>query len=175
NTAHDLWTDSMDCARFIALLEQQGTVRDYPHQLKRRDGSLIWGSTTARKIRGPDGKTICYQGFTQDFTEKKRLESALQANSRELELLSEINNALVHAKTEKDLLRNCCHIMVEIGGYRMAWVGFAGEGPDKPIVTVADYGSEAGFLDSIKRTFTWAETEHEDGPVARSLRTGEVQ
>ncbi len=104
NTAHDLWPDSMDCARFIALLEQQGTVRDYQHQLKRRDGSLIWASTTARKICGSDGKTICYQGFTQDFTEQKRLEAALQANSRELELLSEINSALVRAKTEKDLL-----------------------------------------------------------------------
>ena len=173
NTAHELWPDSMDCARFIALLEQQGTVRDYQHQLKRRDGSLIWASTTARKIRGPDGKTICYQGFTQDITEQKRLEAALQANSRELELLSEINNALVHAKTEKDLLRNCCRIMVEIGGYRMAWVGFADEGPDKPIVTIADYGCEEGFLESIN--LTWAESGHEDGPVGRSLRTGEVQ
>ena len=175
NTAHELWPDSMDCARFIALLEQQGTVRDYRHQLKRRDGSLLWASTTARKIRGPDGKTICYQGFTQDITEQKRLEVALRANSRELELLSEINNALVHAKTEKDLLRICCRIMVEIGGYRAAWVGFAGEGPDKPIVTIADYGFEEGFLEGISSTFTWAEAGLEDGPVGRSLRTGEVQ
>ena len=175
NTANDPWPDSMDLARFIALLEQQGTVRDYRHQLKRRDGSLIWASSTARKIRGSDGKTICHQGFTQDITEQKRLEAALQANARELQLLSEINNALVHAKTEKDLLRNCCRIMVEIGGYRMAWVGFAGEGPDKPIVKISDYGCEEGFLDSIKRTFTWADTGQEDGPVARSLRTGGVQ
>jgi PAS domain S-box-containing protein len=173
NTAHDLWSDSMDCARFIALLEQQGTVRDYQHQLKRRDGSLMWASSTVRKIRGPDGKTICYQGFTQDFTEKKRLEAALQANSRELELLSEINNALVRAKTEKDLLRNCCRIIVEIGGYRMAWVGFADEGPDKPIVTIADYGCKEDFLEGFDRA--WADTGHEDGPVGRSLRTGEVQ
>ena len=173
NTAHDLWPDSMERARFIALLEQQGTVRDYQHQLKRRDGRPIWVSTTARKIRGPDGKTICYQGFTQDITEQKRLEAALQANSRELELLSEINNALVRAKTEKDLLRNCCRIMVEIGGYRMAWVGFADQGPGKPIVTIADYGCEEGFLESIN--LTWAETGNEDGPVGRSLRTGEVQ
>lgn len=173
NTAHDLWPDSMDRARFTALLEQQGTVRDYRHQLKRRDGSLIWASTTARKIRGWDGETISYQGFTQDITEQRRLEAALQANSRELELLSLINNALVHAKTEKDLLRECCRIMVETGGYRMAWVGFAGEGPDKPIVTIANYGCEKGFLESIN--LTWAENEHEDGPVCRSLRTGEVQ
>jgi PAS domain S-box-containing protein len=173
NTAHDLWPDSMDLARFMALLEQQGAIRDYRHQLKRRDGSLIWASTTARKICGPDGKTICYQGFTQDITERKRLEAALQANSREFELLSEINNALVRAKTEKDLLRDCCRIMVETGGYRMAWVGFADEGPNKPLVTIADYGCEEGFLESIN--LTWAETGREDGPVCRSLRTGEVQ
>jgi hypothetical protein len=63
--------------------------------------------------------------------------------------------------------------MVEIGGYRMAWVGFADEGPDKPIVTVAHHGCEEGFLESIN--LTWAENGHEDGPVGRSLRTGEVQ
>ena len=173
NTAHDLWPNSTDRARFTALLEQQGTVRDYQHQLKRRDGSLISASSTARKIRGSDGKTIYYQGFTQDITEQKRLEAALQANSRELELLSEINNALVCAKTEKDLLRECCRIMVETGGYRMAWVGFAYDGPGKPLITVAHHGCEESLLQSID--LTWAENGPEDGPVGRSLRTGELQ
>ena len=174
DAAHDLWVSPEERARFVALLEQQGMVRDYPHQFKRKDSKLIWVSVTAKKIAGPDGKTICYQGFTEDITEQKLLEAALQANARELQLLSEINNTLVHAKTEKDLLRACCRIMVETGGYSMAWVGFADEGPGKPIVTVAHYGCEESFLESINPTFTWAETEHEDGPVCRSLRTGEV-
>ena len=164
----------MDRARFIALLEQQGTVRDYQHQLKRRDGRPNMGLHNCKEdLSGPMEKPSATRDFTQDFTEQKRLEAALQANSRELQLLSEINNALVRAKTEKDLLRNCCRIMVEVGGYRTAWVGFAGEGPDKPIVTIADYGFEEGFLEGIN--LTWAETGHEDGPVGQSLRTGEVQ
>ena len=173
DAAQDLWVYPEDRARFLALIEQQGTLRDFQCQLKRKDGKPIWVSSTEKKVTGPDGKTICYQGFNQDITEQKRLEAALRANSRELQLLSEINNALVHAKTEKDLLRECCRIMVETGGYRAAWVGFAGEGPDKPIVTIADCGFEEGFLEGIN--LTWAETEHEDGPVGRSLRTGEVQ
>ncbi len=175
DAAHDLWVCPEERAGFTALIEQQGTLRDYQYRFKRKDGKQIWLSATVKKIAGPDGKTICYQGFNQDITEQKRLEAALRANSRELELLSEINSNLVRAKTEKDLLRNCCRIMVEIGGYRAAWVGFAGEGPDKPIVTIADYGFEEGFLEGINSTFTWAETGHEDGPVGRSLRTGEVQ
>jgi PAS domain S-box-containing protein len=173
DAAQDAWVDPQERARFAALLDQQGTVRDFQCQLKRKDGRPIRVSTTAKKICGPDGKTIYYQGFNQDITEQKRLEAALRANTRELQLLSEINNVLVRARTEKELLRNCCRIMVEIGGYRMAWVGFADEGPGKPIVTVAHYGSDEGFLDSIN--LTWAETEHEDGPVSRSLRTGEIQ
>jgi PAS domain S-box-containing protein len=173
DATHDLWFYPEDRARFLALLDQQGTLRDFQCQLKRKDGKPIWVAATEKKVTGPDGKTICYQGFNQDITEQKRLEAALRANSREFELLSEINNALVHSKTEKGLLRNCCRIMVEIGGYRMAWVGFADEGPDKPIVTIADYGCEEGFLEGFD--LTWADTGHEDGPVGRSLRTGEVQ
>ncbi len=173
DAAHDLWVCPEERTRFVTHIEQHGTVHDFQCQLKRKDGRPIWISTTAKKIAGPDGKTICYQDFSQDITEQKRLEAALKANSRELQLLSEINNTLVRAKTEKDLLRNCCRIMVEVGGYRTAWVGFAGEGPDKPIVTIADYGFAEGFLEGIN--LTWAENGHEDGPVGRSLRTGEVQ
>jgi len=173
NSAHDLFVDPSDRARFVARVEQQGTVRDYQCQFKRKDGSIIWVSSTARKISGPDGKTISYLGFNLDITEKKRLEAALQANNRELELLSEINTALVHAKSEKELLKDCCRIMVEIGGYRMAWVGFADNGPGKPLVTMAHHGCEESFLQSIK--WTWAETKPENGPVGRALRTGKVQ
>ena len=42
-------------------------------------------------------------------------------------------------------------------------------GPGKRLITVAHHRCEEGFLESVNSTFTWAETEHEDGPVGNHL------
>ena len=81
-----------------------------------------------------------------------------------------MNNALLHAKTEEELLTEYCRILVEVAGYRMAWVGFAEEGPEKRILPVAHYGHEDGYLKLFN--FTWADTELGQGPLGTCIRTG---
>ena len=46
------------------------------------DGRVIWVRDTARAIRGPDGRTLSYEGSLEDITESKRIELALR-NSEE--------------------------------------------------------------------------------------------
>ena len=84
-----------------------------------------------------------------------------------------MNNALLHAETEEGLLRDYCRVMVETGGYRMAWVGFAEEGPDKRIVPVASFGQAKDYLDAID--IRWNDSELGNGPTGKSIRTGRVQ
>jgi len=57
-----------------------------------------------------------------------------------------MNNALLHAATEEGLLREYCRVMVETGGYRMAWVGFAEDGPGKHVVPVASFATVMAIL-----------------------------
>jgi len=47
----------------------------------------------------------------------------LQKVNRVLRTLGECNQALVHAANEKESLDTVCRILVDIGGYRRAWVG----------------------------------------------------
>jgi HD-GYP domain-containing protein (c-di-GMP phosphodiesterase class II) len=108
----------------------------------------------------------------EDMTEQKALELDLKAKVRELNVLSEIDSALLHAKTEQELLTEYCRIVVEVGGYRMAWVGFAEKGPDKRILPVAHYGHDDGYLKMLNPT--WADTERGQGPATRCIRTGEI-
>ena len=173
DASHHLWTQSEDRERYIALMEEQGGVKNYPCQFKRADGSPIWVSVTARRIVDQDGKTLCYQGFNEDLTDQKKLEAALKATIRELQLLSEMNSALLHAKTEEGLLRDYCRVMVETGGYRMAWVGFAEEGPNKCVVPVASFGEALDYVDSID--IRWNDSALGGGPTGKSIRTGRVQ
>ena len=172
DSAHDVWLNPEDRARYVQLLEDKSEVRDFPCQFKRTDGTPIWVSLTARRVCGQDGETLYYQGFMEDITERKALEVDLSARVRELNVLSEMDSALLHARTEEELLTEYCRILVELGGYRMAFVGFAEEGPEKRILPVAHYGHEDGYLKLLNAT--WSDTERGRGPVGSCIRTGEV-
>jgi PAS domain S-box-containing protein/putative nucleotidyltransferase with HDIG domain len=172
DSAHDVWLDPQDRARYTQLLEEQGEIRDFSCQLKRSDGTPIWVSLSARKVCGQDGQTLYYQGFIEDITEKKELEADLAAKVRELQVLREMDSALLHSKTEEELLTEYCRIVVKVGGYRMAWVGFAEEGPEKRVIPVAHYGHEDGYLEIVN--VTWADTERGQGPTGLCIRTGEI-
>ena len=87
-------------------------------------------------------------------------------------MLSGMSRALLHAKTEEELLTEYCRIVVEEGGYRMAWVGFAEEGQEKRIIPIVYHGHEDGYLKVLNAT--WAETERGQGPTGRCIRTGEI-
>ena len=167
-----VWFQPAERVVFIGVVEQHGRARSGPLQFRRKDGTPFWGIMSERKVCGPDGKTLYYQGFMEDISEQKALELDLSAKVRELHVLSEMNDALLRAKTEEELLTEYCRIVVEVGGYRMAWVGFAEEGPEKRIVPVAHYGHEDGYLKLINPT--WADTERGQGPTGCCIRTGEI-
>jgi PAS domain S-box-containing protein len=167
-----VWFNPAERATFIRALEQHGEAHSGPRQFRRKDGTLVWVIATGRKICGADGKTLYYQGFMEDITEQKALELDLSAKVRELHVLSEMNDALLHAKTEEELLTGYCRILVEVAGYRMAWVGVAEEGPEKHILPIAHYGHEDGYLKLIN--LTWADTERGQGPTGLCIRTGEI-
>jgi PAS domain S-box-containing protein len=74
DSAHQVWLDPNDRARCTALLEQDGSVRSFECQFKRRDGTSVWVSNSSRKVCGVDGRTLFYDGFIEDITERKRVE-----------------------------------------------------------------------------------------------------
>ncbi|MEP7182805.1 MAG: HD domain-containing phosphohydrolase [Betaproteobacteria bacterium] len=109
----------------------------------------------------------------RDNTKRHLAEIALAATARALRMLSEGNVAMLNSTSEQTLLSEYCRIAVETGGYRMAWIGFAGEGPDKPVSPMAHYGVEDGYLSAAD--ISWAENERGSGPVGRAIRDRTIQ
>jgi PAS domain S-box-containing protein len=173
NLAYDVWVTAEERAAYVVELEEQGEIHDRPTQFKRNDGSVIWVAMTARRVCGAEGQPAYYQGYFENLSEKMRLESELNRHLREVKLLSEMNGALLRARSEKDLLEAYCRIIVETGGYRMAWVGFAQTEPEKRVVPVAWYGHEDGFLSEIK--VMWDGSARSKGLTGRAIISGEIQ
>jgi PAS domain S-box-containing protein len=126
---------------------------------------------TATRVETQRGMNII--GIGVDITERRRSEQALERANRALLTLSACNEAVVHALNEPELLDSICRLIVETGGYRMAWVGFPENDSEKTVHPVAHYGHEEGYLAAAK--ISWADTELERGPVGTAIRTGSIQ
>ncbi|MBN1844660.1 MAG: GAF domain-containing protein [Sedimentisphaerales bacterium] len=76
---------------------------------------------------------------------------------------------LKESKTITRLLEEICRIVVDIGGYRLAWVGLAEYDQHKTVRPVAQRGYEEDYLATVK--ITWADTERGRGPTGTAIRT----
>ena len=87
-----------------------------------------------------------------------------------LETLHQCHRALLRATDENELLYSICRILVEVGGFRMVWVGYPQNDALKSIRPVAHAGQENGYLEGVSAT--WADDERGQGPTGTALRTG---
>jgi len=124
--------------------------------------------TTKGPLRDGDGNTIGIFGIARDITGRKRAEASLQRANLALRTLSECNQALVRARNEEELLHDVCRIVVEFGGFRMAWVGLAEADPERTVRPAAEAGDVGDYLESIR--ISWADNEKGHGPTGTAIR-----
>lgn len=89
---------------------------------------------------------------------------------RALNVLSAWNRALKRPSDEQALAEGMCKAIVDSGGYRMAWVGFAEDNADKTVRPVASAGTPEGFFEDFP--ITWAHTASGQGPAGEAIRQG---
>src|SRR3569623_847450 len=97
-------------------------------------------------------------------------EQRLKRLNRTYRTISRCTHHLIRARNEKALAQDLCDTMVEEGGYRMAWVGYALRDEAKSILPFAHAGQESGYLNDL--TLPWADSERGSGPGARCIRDG---
>ncbi len=116
------------------------------------------------------GRVVKTRGSNQDITDRKRAEESLSRLNRTLITLTRCNETLVRAENEPGLLHDICRVIVEDGGYRFAWVGYAEHDDARSIRPVAHAGHEDGYLETLG--LSWAETERGMGPSGKAIRSG---
>ncbi|MBM4283676.1 MAG: PAS domain S-box protein [Deltaproteobacteria bacterium] len=103
----------------------------------------------------------------------RKEEEALRKFIRILNVLGESQFALIHAEDKSRFLQEICRIIVELGGYRWAWVGFAEEDGDKTILPLVQVGEGEDHAPPLRRS--WADTPEGRDPTGAAIRTGQTQ
>ncbi|MFA4825571.1 MAG: PAS domain S-box protein [Methanoregula sp.] len=71
----------------IHHISEKGYSREYPVNLRKKDGTIISTLITSVPRRDPEGNIICFQGTIRDITDRKKAEERLNQQFRFLQRL----------------------------------------------------------------------------------------
>jgi len=113
------------------------------------------------------GRLLGAVAVLHDITERKRAEEELRCLNRLYAVLSQVNQAVIHAESHQELLEEVCKISIAFGGFKMTWVGKV-DPQTHQVIPVAAAGAHQGFLDKVR---VFADDRPEGrGTVGISLR-----
>ncbi|MBF0621214.1 MAG: PAS domain S-box protein [Magnetococcales bacterium] len=138
----------------------------FENRYRHKDNSyrlLAWSALST-----PEDNTI--YAVASDITERTHAVKELNRANRALRALSAASKAIMKAVEEQHFMDTLCQLIVESAGYRLAWIGFAENNSAKDVRPMAQFGFEAGYLDTVK--ITWADIERGQGPSGIAIRTG---
>lgn len=110
--------------------------------------------------------------FRIEIFRREGVTERLAAESRRYRMLSESGQAMIRAAHETDLLKEVCEIIVNVGGYRMAWVGLVERDTVRTIRPVSWAGHEDGYFAAVG--FRWSDDELGGSAAGRVAREGAV-
>ena len=161
-----------DAAKLRRRLQDQPVTGRRNQQVRHRkkNGVLMEVDVTSEDIVFAGNR--CRLVVARDITEQVRASLEATRANRALQMLSRCNEALIRAESEDVLLNDICRIAVDVGGARLAWVGYARDDAGKTIAPQSFAGADEGYLAQIK--LTWAEDQPNGrGPAGRTIRSGE--
>lgn len=130
-----------------------------------------WFGIRDRAIRWVDGRIVRLEIAT-DITERKQAEEELSRLNRALKVITECGIIMVRAADEPTFLRDICQKIANVGGYSLAWVGFAELDEKKTVRPLAWSENGGEYVNSLN--ISWADDEFGRGPTGTAIRTGKT-
>ena len=94
-----VYADPSHRDEFIKRLREEGEVKNFESLRMRKDGSQVWVATSARLSKDPQSGKEIIDGFTVDFTDRKRAEDEARESK---EYLNQIINSVADPIFVKD-------------------------------------------------------------------------
>ena len=104
-----------------------------------------------------------------DIAQRIQAETRLRTLNRMYAMLSDINQAIVRIREPKALYDRICRVGVELGGFRLVWIGFLEESGQLQVVAHA--GGTAAYFEQAEITIRVAPAAH--CPIQSALCSGQ--
>jgi PAS domain S-box-containing protein len=127
-------------------------------------------SFEVRAFRAGDSQLRQVAVIFTEISERRRTEAHIRRLNRVYAVLSDINETIVRVKESEAMLEAACHIAVDKGKFRMAWIGMI-DTKTQMVEPIAFSGLVDGYLDRVK--IDLRDTDHGTGPAARCIQSGE--
>ena len=105
-----------------------------------------------------------------DITNVKRAEEKLKYLNTLLQVITEINEALLRVQGESELFQQTCDLLLGVPYVKFSWIGLV-QPDSREIKPVAWAGAEEGYLAIIK--VAWDDSEYGRGPTGQAIKTGQ--
>ncbi len=132
-------------AKDLAALAADGPCRNEEWLSSVSDRQRRLFETIKTPMRDAQGELLGVLGIARDITARKEAEEHTRRLNRVHAVLSGISAAIVRLRDSDALFNEVCRIAVEVGGFRMAWLGLA-DAADGEVRLVAHAGQMDGYL-----------------------------
>lgn len=169
-----VWVYEEERTKFVQALQIMGFVSSMEVTLGGRGTIQNRGYLTGQFIEY-NGQACIISMFLDmsDYDEAaailKKSEERLFRLNRALLVKSKCGEVQVHAHDEISLMQDICRVIIEVGGYRLSWVGLVEHDEAKSVRPVAYAGYEEGYLATVY--ITWSEEDPRgNGPAGQAIR-----
>ncbi|MDI1249202.1 MAG: PAS domain S-box protein [Lacunisphaera sp.] len=133
-------------------------------------GRVQWAELTSRFFPGPITGDKWIVTTVTDIAERKAHEQEIDRLNRIYFVISQVNQTIVRMTSQAGLFADICRVLVEFGGFKIAWIGWLDEAAQL-ITPVAIAGDEHGYVPGIKISVDPAAPESH-GPSGTAFREG---
>jgi diguanylate cyclase (GGDEF)-like protein/PAS domain S-box-containing protein len=169
-TLSDDLDESLDL--FNKLIKGDIASYDMEKRYQTRLGELIWTQINVASVRDEKDGFLYAITHIVDISERKLSAIRLDRINRALRVLNDCNYGLTHITEERQLLQYICEVIINIGGYRFAWIGYAQDDKQKTVQPMANAGFEEGYLENV---ILWADKPKGRGPAGECIRKSSPQ
>lgn len=140
---------------------------------QRRDGKEFPLEASISRNES-SGNTRC-TAILRDITERLRARQRIERLNKLYAVLSAVNGLIVRTPGREELFQQACNILLDVGHYRMAWIGRV-DARSNRIEPMASAGAEEAFIEAIQYAYPLqAPAGRAETMAARAVRLGTVQ
>lgn len=155
-----------DIVEFKKAVEKGDKFLQYESKITDAFGKEKHLLTNCVINRNEDGSASGMLGTSLDITERFESGERVKLHNKVYALLSNMNQLIVRAKDETQILNDACRLAVDYGMFRLAWVGIIDETTGR-IIPKYFYGSQSEYLKSLNISIN--ESDEYKGPIVRAF------